>query len=236
MSGADVCFAAVSKRYGSTIALSAVDAFIAHGESVAVMGPSGSGKTTLALAAAGVIVPDAGEVSIGSTIISALSEEQRTGFRLANIGLVFQAGHLLGDVPLEENIALPLMFSGISRNKAVGEARRWLSPLGLDGLGDRRPGQVSGGQAQRAAIARALIGRPSVIIADEPTGALDQETGAAVMALLVSMTRSLGSTLIIVTHDSTVAGACERRLEVIDGRIVADQSRRGERRECREIV
>ena len=183
-----------------------------------------------------MIVPDAGEVSIGSTVLSALSEQQRTAFRLANIGLVFQAGHLLGDVTLEENIALPLMFSGLGRRKAVGEARRWLSPLGLDGLGDRRPGQVSGGQAQRAAIARALVGRPSVIIADEPTGALDQETGAAVMALLVSMTRSLGSTLIIVTHDSGVAGACQRRLDVVDGRIVADRSRSAEGSAYHEVA
>ena len=236
MTGADVRFTGVSKRYGTTVALSAVDAFIARGESVAVMGPSGSGKSTLALAAAGVIVPDAGEVSIGPTIISALSEEQRTSFRLANIGLVFQAGHLLGDVTLEENIALPLMFGGVDRSKAVREARRWLSPLGLDALGDRRPGQVSGGQAQRAAIARALIGRPSVIIADEPTGALDQETGAAVMALLVSMTRGLGSTLVVVTHDSTVAAACRRRLEVVDGCIVADQRPVAEGGAYREIV
>ena len=168
----------VAKTYGQTVALDGVSLSIAAGDSIAVMGPSGSGKSTLALCAAGILEPDNGEVWIGRTELTSLNERHRTEFRLRNIGLVFQSGHLLGDLTAAENIAMPMMFAGTDRRSAVAEARRWLQPLGLDGLGDRRPGQLSGGQAQRVAIARALVHRPGVVIADEPTGALDQSTSA----------------------------------------------------------
>ncbi|MGH1489717.1 MAG: ABC transporter ATP-binding protein [Acidimicrobiales bacterium] len=224
MSGAgDIRFVGVAKSYGETVALAGADLMITSGESVAVMGPSGSGKTTLALAAAGIVQPDAGQVWVGSQELTGMSERARTEFRLRMIGLVFQAGHLMGDLTAEENIALPLMFAGQSRRKAVGEARQWLEPLGLGGLGARRPGQLSGGQAQRVAIARAMVVRPPVLIADEPTGALDQETGVSVMEMLRQMCGSIGATLLVVTHDVGVAGRLARRIDVVDGRIVADR-------------
>lgn len=223
MSSGDVRLIGVEKRYGDTVALAGVDVEITSGESVAVMGPSGSGKTTLALAAAGIVEPDAGQIWVGKQELGALSERARTEFRLRTIGLVFQAGHLLGDLTAEENIALPLMFTGCNRRQAVVEARRWLEPLGLGGLGRRRPGQLSGGQAQRVAVARAMVTRPPVLIADEPTGALDQETGIAVMAMLAGMCVSTGSTLIVVTHDAAVADALSRRIDVVDGRVIAER-------------
>lgn len=226
MTGAgEVRLVGVTKSYGETVALAGVDVSIGSGESVAVMGPSGSGKTTLALAVAGIVQPDAGQVWIGPKELTGCSEKDRTTFRLRTIGLVFQSGHLMGDLTAEENIALPLMFAGHTRRKAIQEARSWLAPLGLDGLGSRRPGELSGGQAQRVAIARAMVVRPPVLIADEPTGALDQETGAAVMGVLARMCAGLGSTLIVVTHDAAVAAQLARRIDVVDGRIVSDQQR-----------
>lgn len=226
MTGAgEVRLVGVTKSYGETVALAGVDVSIGSGESVAVMGPSGSGKTTLALAVAGIVQPDVGQVWVGSKELTGCSERERTTFRLRAIGLVFQAGHLMGDLTAEENIALPLMFAGQTRRKAVHVARSWLGPLGLDGVGSRRPGELSGGQAQRVAIARAMVVRPPVLIADEPTGALDQETGAAVMGALTQMCAGLGSTLIVVTHDAAVAAQLARRIDVVDGRIVSDRQR-----------
>lgn len=221
--GGEVRVHGLTKRYDQTIALAEVNLTISSGESVAVMGPSGSGKTTLALTIAGIVKPDEGQVWVGSTELGGLSERARTEFRLRSIGLVFQAGHLMGDLTAEENIALPLMFTGQGRRKAVAEARRWLEPLGLDGLGRRRPGQLSGGQAQRVAIARAMVTRPPMIIADEPTGSLDQATGDLVMGTLTHLCASLGSTLIVVTHDATVAARLKRRIDVVDGRVQADR-------------
>ncbi len=217
----------VAKTYGETVALDGVSLSIAAGDSIAVMGPSGSGKSTLALCAAGILEPDTGEVWIGRTELTSLNERRRTEFRLRNIGLVFQSGHLLGDLTAAENIAMPMMFAGTDRRSAVAEARRWLQPLGLDGLGDRRPGQLSGGQAQRVAIARALVHRPGVVIADEPTGALDQSTSAVVMDLITSICSQIGATLIVVTHDSTVAAKCRRRIDVVDGHIIDSHTRDG---------
>ncbi len=215
----------VTKTYGQTVALDGVSVSIAAGESVAIMGPSGSGKSTLALCAAGILEPDSGEVWVGPTNLTTLDDRRRTEFRLHNIGLVFQSGHLLGDLSAAENIAIPMMFAGVGRRSAVAEAERWLKPLGLEGLGARRPGQLSGGQAQRVAIARALVQRPAVVIADEPTGALDQATGASVMELMTAMCAQIGSTLIVVTHDHDVAARCRRRIDVVDGH-VTDQSMR----------
>ena len=211
------------KAYGDTTALAGVDLAVGAGETVALMGPSGSGKTTLALCAAGLVTPDRGQVWLGGERLDEASDETRSALRLRRIGIVFQAGHLLGDLTAEENAALPLMFSGIGRRQAVAEVRRWFAPAGLSGLERRRPGELSGGQAQRVAIIRAVAPRPELLVADEPTAALDRAASTAMMQLLTWFAAEVGATLIVVTHDPQVAGACRRRVEIVDGCITDDQ-------------
>ncbi|MCE1178532.1 MAG: ABC transporter ATP-binding protein [Micrococcales bacterium] len=216
-------------HYGSTAgqgpALAGVSLRIAAGESVAVMGPSGSGKTTLLHVLAGIIRPTSGSVGWRGRDITGLRDRERTALRRNDFGFVFQSGQLLPELPAEENAALPLMLGGISRAAALAHVRPILDGLGLQGLGARRPGELSGGQAQRVAIARALAGSPGVVFADEPTGALDQQTGGAVMAQLVAATRAHGASLVVVTHDPGVARACERTLVMRDGLVVAEHLR-----------
>lgn len=207
------------KAYGATLALDGVDLDIAAGESIAIIGPSGSGKTTLLHVLAGIVSPDSGTVCLRGREVQQLSEDRRSALRRSDFGFVFQSGQLLGELTAVENVALPLMVAGMSRQRAVAEAARWFGPLGLDGREGRRPGELSGGQAQRVAIARAVVHRPSVVFADEPTGALDQATGAEVMALLSRTHRETGAALVVVTHDPGVAAWCDRTVEVRDGRL-----------------
>lgn len=208
------------RSFGDTVALAGVDLAIAPGEAVAAMGPSGSGKSTLLHCLAGIEPPDGGEVWLDAVRIDLLGETARTALRRRRFGFVFQSGHLLPELPADENVALPLLLEGHSRRKAVAEARRWFGPLGLDGLEDRRPGELSGGQAQRVTIARALVTTPAMVFADEPTAALDRTTGHEVVALLVEATRSSGAGLLIVTHDPEVAAACDRTVLLRDGVVV----------------
>ncbi|MFC6930449.1 ABC transporter ATP-binding protein [Actinomadura yumaensis] len=184
------------------------------------MGPSGSGKSTLLHCLAGIMKPDAGEVRLLGGRIDALGERRRSALRRSRFGFVFQFGQLLPELPAVENVALPLMLGGTPRRAAVNAARTWFAPLGLGGMEHRRPGELSGGQAQRVAIARALVTAPAVVFADEPTGALDQATGHETMNLLVEATRHNGASLVVVTHDPTVARWCDRTVEVRDGRLV----------------
>jgi putative ABC transport system ATP-binding protein len=208
------------KRYGTTTGLAGVDVAVRAGESLAIMGPSGSGKSTLLHVLAGVIRPDDGRVMLGEERIDRLGENRLSALRRDRFGFVFQSGQLLAELPAEENVALPLMLSGMRRRDAVARARRWFGPLGLDGLEGRRPGQLSGGQAQRVAIARALVVEPDVVFADEPTGALDQATGGEVIRLLTTVSGSLGAALVVVTHDAGIAAHCDRIVQVRDGIIV----------------
>ncbi|RSM62228.1 ABC transporter ATP-binding protein [Actinoplanes sp. ATCC 53533] len=208
------------KKYGPTTALAGAEVAVRAGELLAIMGPSGSGKSTLLHVLAGVIRPDDGRVMLGEERIDRLGENRLSALRRDRFGFVFQSGQLLPELPAEENVALPLMLSGMRRRDAVARARRWFGPLGLDGLERRRPGQLSGGQAQRVAIARALVVEPDVVFADEPTGALDQATGEEVIRLLTTVSRSLGSALVMVTHDAGVAAHCDRIVQVRDGHIV----------------
>lgn len=207
------------KKYGSTMALSGVDVEVRERDSLAIMGPSGSGKSTLLHVLAGIIRPDGGQVLLRGERIDNLGENRLSALRRKRFGFVFQFGQLLPELPAEENVALPLMLEGVPRKAAVERARRWFAPLGLDGLEARRPGQLSGGQAQRVAIARALVVEPDVVFADEPTGALDQNTSTEVVQLLTSVTRSQGAALVMVTHDADVAAHCHRILQVRDGLI-----------------
>ncbi len=207
------------KRYGPTVALDGVDLDLAAGQSVAIIGPSGSGKTTLLHVLAGIVTPDSGTVSLRGRQVEQLSEERRSTLRRTEYGFVFQSGQLLDELTAVENVALPLMVAGMRLRPAVRQALRWFGPLGVDGMQHRRPGELSGGQAQRVAIARALVHGPGVVFADEPTGALDQATGAQVMQLLVRTHRESGAALVVVTHDLEVAGWCDRTVEVRDGRL-----------------
>ena len=210
---------ALVHRFGSTLALAGVDLAVAPGEAVAVMGPSGSGKSTLLHALAGIVRPQAGQVHLEGLRIDDLGEAARSALRLTRFGFVFQSGQLLPELAAEENVALPLMLGGRPRRAAVAAARTWLAAVGLAGMETRRPGELSGGQAQRVAVARALVASPSVVFADEPTGALDRRTGQETMHLLVEATRDRGAALVVVTHDGEVAAYCHRLVEVRDGHL-----------------
>ncbi|HEY0215107.1 MAG TPA: ABC transporter ATP-binding protein [Cellulomonas sp.] len=218
---------ALVKRFGPTTALAGVDLDVAEGESIAVMGPSGSGKSTLLHCLAGILTPDSGTVALAGRPVHALDERERSLLRRRHYGFVFQFGQLLSELPAVENVALPSMLLGASRKDATELARRWLVSFGLAGMEDRRPGELSGGQAQRVAVARALIAGPDVVFADEPTGALDQATGHEVMRTLTDATRVAGASLVVVTHDAQVAAWCDRQIEVRDGLIVRDDRVRG---------
>ncbi|NNG38731.1 ABC transporter ATP-binding protein [Flexivirga sp. ID2601S] len=216
----------IGHAYGGQPVLHGVDCVIPEAASVALMGPSGSGKTTLLHILAGILRPDAGTVTFhprgrrrGAVDVSQLGSEARAALRRSDFGLVFQSGQLLGELTAVENIALPLLLSGVSYAEASRRAHDLLEPLGLPGLGDRRPGELSGGQQQRVAIARAVVTRPDVLLADEPTGALDRRTGHEVMDLLHRTRRELGSSLVLVTHDPEMAARCDVVLRLTDGRI-----------------
>jgi putative ABC transport system ATP-binding protein len=207
------------KRFGKTTALDRVSISVAAGEIVAVMGPSGSGKSTLLHCLAGILRPDAGAVSFGGRRLDTLTEGARTKLRRTSFGFVFQLGQLVAELTLTENVALPLLLAGRPRREASAEAARWLERLGVGDVAPRRPGEVSAGQAQRAAVARALIHGPQVVFADEPTGALDSLAGEHVMELLVGAAKEQGAAVVLVTHDVRVAAYADREVIVRDGRV-----------------
>jgi putative ABC transport system ATP-binding protein len=210
--------AGLTKSYGRNTVLHEASIAVDRGESVAVMGPSGSGKSTLLYCLSGVMTPDSGDVFFNEVRVNELSDARRAELRRSDFGFVFQFPGLLPELLADENVALPLMLTGTSRRDAVARAQKLFPLLGLDGLERRRPGELSGGQAQRVAIARALILEPAVVFADEPTGALDTETGDDVMALLLSTVRDRQAALVLVTHDQRVASRCDRIARVVDGR------------------
>jgi len=207
--------------FGHTPALRGATVAVAAGEIVAVMGPSGSGKSTLLHCLAGMLVPDSGEVHFDGRRIDTLAEPERSALRRDRFGFVFQFGQLVPELTAEENVALPLLLGGTRRVPALAAARDWLTRLGLDGLGRRRSGELSGGQAQRVALARGLVASPEVLFADEPTGALDSLTGEQVMELLVGAAREHGTTVVLVTHEPRVAAYADREVVVRDGRVTA---------------
>ncbi|HZM84015.1 MAG TPA: ABC transporter ATP-binding protein [Candidatus Limnocylindrales bacterium] len=207
------------KSFGPTPALRGAEIALAKGELVAVMGPSGSGKSTLLHCLAGILTPDSGEVVFDGRRVDRLGDRERSLLRRSRFGFVFQFGQLVPELPLLENIALPLLLAGRARRAALAEARPWLPRLGLDGLEHRLPGEISGGQGQRAAIARALITKPDVVFADEPTGALDSVAADQIMELLVDAARAEGAGVVIVTHEPRVAAYADRTVIVRDGRV-----------------
>ena len=213
----------IVKRFGTVTALAGVSINISVGESVAIMGPSGSGKSTLLHCLSGVLVPDQGSVSFGGTEISGLTDARRSHLRLRELGFVFQDSQLIPELPARENVALPLMLTGTPTRSALRTADDMLARLGLADLKGRRPAQMSGGQAQRIAIARALVSSPRAIFADEPSGALDQATGHEMMQLLTAAVSMAGATLVVVTHDVNVARWCSRLIEIRDGLVHSDR-------------
>ncbi|MFC9086248.1 ABC transporter ATP-binding protein [Nocardiopsis dassonvillei] len=218
----------LSKHYGATVALGDVSLKIFDGEAAAIMGPSGSGKTTLLHVLAGIIRPDHGEVLLrtapDTVDLAALDDAARSALRLSEFGFVFQQGLLIPELTALENVALPLLLTGVTRRSAEIRGQEALDQLGLEGMGARRPGQLSGGQAQRVAIARATVTGANTVFADEPTGALDSHTAQDVMDALVDVaSASAGRSLVVVTHDEAVAARCSRILRLLDGRIVSDE-------------
>ncbi|PZG13389.1 macrolide ABC transporter ATP-binding protein [Micromonospora craterilacus] len=205
--------------FGETPALRGASVSVAPGEIVAVMGPSGSGKSTLLHCLAGILVPDSGEVHFDGRRIDTLNENQRSVLRRDQFGFVFQFGQLVPELTAEENVALPLLLGGVKRAAALREARPWFERLGLAGLERRRSGELSGGQAQRVALARGLVARPGALFADEPTGALDSLTGEQVMDLLVASAREQGTTVVLVTHEARIAAYADRQVIVRDGKV-----------------
>ena len=207
------------KSFGETPALRGASLGVRRGEIVAVMGPSGSGKSTLLHCLAGILVPEKGEVWFAGERLDTLSDDRRSALRRDRFGFVFQSGQLVPELTAEQNVALPLLLSGTRRSPAMTAARKWFAVLGLDGLEGRRSGELSGGQAQRVALARGLVTGPEVLFADEPTGSLDSASGELVMELLTDAAREHGATVILVTHDARVAAYADREVVVRDGRV-----------------
>lgn len=209
--------------FGQTHALRGVDLDVGAGEVLAVTGPSGSGKSTLLHVMAGVLVPDAGRVDYHggdvSQDITTLDEAARSRLRLKEFGFIFQFGQLLPDLSALDNVTIPLLLAGTARRRALAQARETLGELGLSEHLDKRPTQLSGGQAQRTAVARALVTNPRLLFADEPTGSLDSLAAERTMEVLLSSVRSRSAGLVIITHDARVAAYADREVTVRDGRI-----------------
>jgi putative ABC transport system ATP-binding protein len=208
----------VHKSFGITPALRGASLSVAAGEIVAVMGASGSGKSTLLHCLAGIYSPDEGEVWFDGRRLDTRSDAERTVLRRTAFGFVFQFGQLVPELTAADNVALPLLLNRVKRRPAYAQAVAWLDRLDLGGLADRRVGELSGGQAQRVALGRALVIRPRVLFADEPTGALDSLTGELVMRHMITVAREEGTAVVLVTHDARVAAYAAREVVVRDGR------------------
>ncbi|MFD8143311.1 ABC transporter ATP-binding protein [Streptomyces sp. NPDC059708] len=206
------------KAYGTTKALDEAAFSIHPGEVVAVMGPSGSGKSTLLHCLAGIVAPDSGTVTYDGRDLTAMRDTERSALRRSQFGFVFQFGQLVPELSCVENVALPLRLAGVRRREAEATALGWMERLQVEDIGAKRPGEVSGGQGQRVAVARALVTRPRVVFADEPTGALDSLNGELVMQLLTEAARAASAAVVLVTHETRVAAYSDREIIVRDGR------------------
>ena len=208
----------IVKAFGPTRALDGADVAVGAGEVLAVMGPSGSGKSTLLHCLAGIIPPDAGRVVYDDRDVTAMSDVERSALRRTDFGFIFQFGQLVPELTCRENVALTLRLDGAGRRAAEARATTWLERLEVADLAHKRPGEVSGGEGQRVAVARALVTEPRVVFADEPTGALDSLNGERVMQLLTRAARESGTAVVLVTHEPRVAAYSDREVVVRDGR------------------
>jgi putative ABC transport system ATP-binding protein len=209
--------------FGETPALRGASLAVKKGEILAMMGPSGSGKSTLLHCLAGILVPDSGEIHIDGERLDTMSEKQRSSLRRDRFGFVFQFGQLVPELTAEENVALPLLLGGARRQQALRVARTWFERLQLEGLERHRAGEMSGGQAQRVALARGMVAQPEVLFADEPTGSLDSLTGEIVMDLMTSVAREEGTTVVLVTHEARVAAYADREVILRDGVVTSTE-------------
>jgi putative ABC transport system ATP-binding protein len=205
------------KSYGRTEALRGASLSVAAGEVIAITGPSGSGKSTLMLCAAGVLRPESGRVTFAGQSLDDLGEAERSRLRRRDFGLVLQFGQLVPEMTAVQNVALPLLLARHDKASSFTAARSWLERLDALDLADARPGEMSGGESQRIAIARALVSGPRVIFADEPTGALDTVNGERVLKVLLEVSRETSASLVLVTHDNRVAAGADREVVLRDG-------------------
>ncbi len=204
----------VDKYFGSSHILKDITMVIEKGDFISVMGSSGSGKSTLLNLIGGMDRPEKGRIIVGGEDITSYTDEQLTAYRRKKIGFVFQFFNLFPNISVSENIAMPLLLNGIDDEEKVN---RYLRRVGLDGKGNDRPYQLSGGEQQRVAIARALIHDPEIILADEPTGSLDSSTGAAIMELLKELSDETEKTVLLVTHEDYIARCARRIVRIKDG-------------------
>jgi putative ABC transport system ATP-binding protein len=209
----------LAKSFGVTRALDGASLEVLPGEVVALTGPSGSGKSTLLHCLSGLVTPDSGRVRYAGRDLAAVSDRERSALRRTAFGFVFQFGQLVPELTCLENVALPLRLAGLPRRKAAGRAAELLDRLEVADVAGKRPGQASGGQGQRVAVARALVAGPRVVFADEPTGALDSGNGERVMRLLVGAAKEHGAAVVLVTHEAHIASFADRVAVVRDGRI-----------------
>jgi putative ABC transport system ATP-binding protein len=210
----------VYKRFGPTVALAGVDLEVHEGEILAVTGESGSGKSTLMLCMSGILGVDEGRIVYQDRDLATMRDRALTELRLTDFGFVFQTGHLVPDMPAVINVAFPLMLRGHRRGRAERRARAWMARFGVEDLADRFPGDMSVGQGQRVAVARALAIAPQVIFADEPTGSLDSRNGAVVIDMLVKAARERGCAVVLVTHSEKVARVADTTVMMRDGAMV----------------
>ena len=211
----------VASAAGKINILKGITFSVAGGEGVAIVGPSGSGKSTLMMLLGGLDRATGGSIRVAGHDLTALDEDALARFRRDHVGIVFQAFHLVPTMTAEENVALPLEFAGGAN--ALARAREALARVGLGHRTRHYPAQLSGGEQQRVALARAIVAKPSILLADEPTGNLDGATGAAVMDLLFGLRVELGTTLLLITHDERLAARCGRIISLADGRIESDR-------------
>ena len=211
----------IHKSFGALEVLKGIDIAVVHGAVTSIVGPSGAGKTTLLQIIGTLFRPDKGTVKYDNVDVFALSDKALSRFRNENIGFVFQMHRLLPEFSLEENVAIPALIAGTDRNKAFDEARRLLKFLGLESRATHRPAELSGGECQRGAVARALINKPQVILADEPSGSLDSQNRRELHKLFFNLRDELGATFLIVTHDENLAADSDYIINMADGRIVS---------------
>ncbi len=212
----------ICKSFGSLQILKEITLTIHQGEITSIVGPSGAGKTTLLQIIGTLLKPDKGELSIGGVNPFALSAQKQAHFRNKQIGFVFQFHQLLPEFTAAENVAIPATIAGMSKRQALSEAEQLLTQLGLADRLKHRPAQLSGGEKQRTAVARALINHPTLILADEPSGSLDTQRKEELIELFFELRDQLGQTFLIVTHDEDFAQRADRTLSLQDGRIIAD--------------
>ncbi len=203
---------------GAVNILRGIDLSVAEGETVSIIGPSGSGKTTMLMVIAGLEKASSGNVRINNIDLNTLNEDGLAVFRRDTMGIVFQNFHLVPTMSALENVAIPFEFAG--RSDAFEQAREGLEAVGLSHRVDHYPGQLSGGEQQRVALARAFAAKPRLLLADEPTGNLDQETSDAVINLLFSLTEKYKTTLLLITHDAVIGKRCDREVRIADGQVL----------------